>query len=79
MSECTKQLLDRLEREHTLSLDEYAALLRGWTHEDAAYAAGKARRACDRVYGDAVYIRGLIEVSNICRNDCLYCGIRLQP
>ena len=76
MSECTKQLLDRLEREHTLSLDEYAALLRGWTHEDAAYAAGKARRACDRVYGDAVYIRGLIEVSNICRNDCLYCGIR---
>ena len=28
------------------------------------------------VYGNAVYIRGLIEVSNICKNDCLYCGIR---
>lgn len=28
------------------------------------------------VYGKAVYIRGLIEFSNICKNDCLYCGIR---
>lgn len=28
------------------------------------------------VYGDAVYVRGLIEFSNICKNDCLYCGIR---
>ena len=29
-----------------------------------------------RIYGRTVYVRGLIEVSNICRNDCLYCGIR---
>lgn len=29
-----------------------------------------------RVYGDAVYVRGLIEFTNYCRNDCLYCGIR---
>ena len=27
-------------------------------------------------YGNKVYIRGLIEVSNICKNDCFYCGIR---
>ena len=27
-------------------------------------------------YGNSVYIRGLIEISNICKNDCLYCGIR---
>ena len=26
--------------------------------------------------GDEVHLRGLIEFSNICRNDCLYCGIR---
>jgi biotin synthase len=29
-----------------------------------------------RIYGNKVYIRGLIEVSNVCKNDCLYCGIR---
>ena len=28
------------------------------------------------VYGDEVYIRGLIEITNFCRNDCYYCGIR---
>lgn len=35
--------------------------------------AGEAR---DRVYGKRVFVRGLIEISNICKNDCLYCGIR---
>ena len=37
------------------------------------------RRANDvrrEAVGDAVHLRGLIEFSNICRNDCLYCGIR---
>lgn len=36
-------------------------------------AAGELR---DRVYGRRVYMRGLIEFSNYCKNDCLYCGIR---
>ena len=40
---------------------------------EAAALADTARRA---VYGDAVFIRGLIEISNICKNDCYYCGIR---
>ncbi|MDR0958232.1 MAG: [FeFe] hydrogenase H-cluster radical SAM maturase HydE [Clostridiales bacterium] len=35
--------------------------------------ADKTRRA---VYGTDVYLRGLIEFSNYCKNDCLYCGIR---
>ena len=29
-----------------------------------------------KYYGDKVYLRGLIEVSNFCKNDCFYCGIR---
>lgn len=36
-------------------------------------AAGELR---DRIYGRAVFMRGLIEFSNYCKNDCLYCGIR---
>lgn len=35
-----------------------------------------ARAARDRYYGRRVYVRGLIEFTNICRNNCLYCGIR---
>lgn len=37
------------------------------------------KRACEvreQVYGKDVYLRGLIEFSNYCRNDCYYCGIR---
>ena len=38
------------------------------------------REAADAVrrerYGDAVYVRGLIEFTNYCKNDCYYCGIR---
>ncbi len=41
--------------------------------EELFQAADKVRRA---VYGDEVYIRGLIEFTNYCRNDCYYCGIR---
>lgn len=38
--------------------------------------AAEARRIREDYYGTDVYIRGLIEISNYCKNDCLYCGIR---
>lgn len=71
-----KTLLNRLATEHCLSLSEYQALIDHRTPELAAYAAELAVKARREVYGNKVFIRGLIEVSNICKNDCLYCGIR---
>ncbi len=35
-----------------------------------------ANAICLQVHGKAVLLRGLIEFTNICSNDCLYCGIR---
>ncbi|SDX58404.1 [FeFe] hydrogenase H-cluster radical SAM maturase HydE [Eubacterium barkeri] len=35
-----------------------------------------ARTVCTTHYGKAIYIRGLIEFTNYCKNDCTYCGIR---
>ncbi len=69
-------LIDKLEENHSLSCDEYELLLNNRTSELFEYAAKKAVQARTKVYGNKVYIRGLIEVSNICKNDCLYCGIR---
>ncbi len=69
-------LIDRLERDHSLSKAEYEFLLDNRTPEAAEYIAKKAVKARQAVYGCDVYIRGLIEVSNICQNNCLYCGIR---
>lgn len=71
-----RALLDKLEREGTLAGEEFAALIRG---RDEALARELFRRADARrreYYGADVYIRGLIEFTNYCKNDCLYCGIR---
>ena len=49
-------------------------LLRGEGPDEALFAeADRIRRS---IYGDAVYLRGLIEFTNHCRNNCYYCGIR---
>ena len=71
-----KQLIDRLEAQHSLSIEEYEYLIENQSDELAAYAAEKAVALRKQVYGTDVYIRGLIEIGNICRNDCYYCGIR---
>ena len=72
----TFDLIDKLARNRRLSVGEYVALIEGRTPEAAAELAARAVAAREAVYGKAVFVRGLIEVSNICKNDCYYCGIR---
>ena len=76
MTDRTRKLIDRLEREHSLSEAEYAELIINRDAEAAKLLAEKAAAAREAVFGNAVYTRGLIEISSICRNNCLYCGIR---
>lgn len=60
-----------------LSKAEYQELLRASEDPQAqALLKEKAVRLRRQYYGDAVYTRGLIEFTNYCKNDCLYCGIR---
>ena len=72
----TRDLIERLAREHRLSKSEYAELITGMDDGSAARLAELATEARRAIYGNAVYTRGLIEISNICKNNCLYCGIR---
>lgn len=69
-------LIDRLACDHVLDVGEYEELVEGYAPEAARYAAARAVELRREVYGDEVYIRGLIEVSSFCGNDCLYCGLR---
>ncbi|MDR3134928.1 MAG: [FeFe] hydrogenase H-cluster radical SAM maturase HydE [Deltaproteobacteria bacterium] len=69
-------LLDKLQAEGTLSRQEYACLIEGRTPEVAERLFEKAREVRHAVYGKDIFLRGLIEFTNYCRNDCLYCGIR---
>lgn len=76
MTERIKFLIDKLSFEHSLTVGEYTELVLGYSHEAAKYAAGIALSKKEQIYGRDVYIRGLVEISNICKNDCKYCGIR---
>ena len=68
-------LTEKLIKNRSLSKDEWIYLIEnGETQKE--YIFKKARQTCDDVYGKTVFIRGLIEFTNYCRNDCLYCGIR---
>ena len=69
-------LTDKLETEHSLPVGEYQALIEGFDDSLSLYAAEKARQMYHKHYGKEIYIRGLIEISNYCKNDCYYCGIR---
>lgn len=76
MNKNIRTLIQALAENHSLTLDEYEALITARDQEAADLLAQLARTAREAVYGKEVYTRGLIEISNICKNDCLYCGIR---
>ncbi len=76
MSKDLSALIERLARDHRLELPEYQQLIEERTPAAAEQLATLAVVERKKIYGNTVFIRGLIEVSNICKNDCLYCGIR---
>lgn len=69
-------VVDKLQQEHSLARSEYEYLIANRSDEAAQLLAERAVAVRRQIYGNAVYVRGLIEISNICKNDCLYCGIR---
>ena len=71
-----KYLTDRLAAEHHLTDEEMKAVLLCDAPGFDEYISEKARKVREAYYGKDVYLRGLIEISNICRNNCYYCGIR---
>ena len=75
MSEAKRQqLIGKAEQTHRLTEAELAALLADDGADEAmAEAADHVRRA---YVGDEVHLRGLIEFSSYCRQNCLYCGLR---
>lgn len=71
-----KELIDKLESTRDLTDAEFEELLTTENEEACDYLAKRAREVREKVYGKAVYLRGLIEFTNYCRNNCYYCGIR---
>lgn len=76
MEEQLQTLVDKLEAQNSLNREEWIQLIEGRTPKLAQYIFEKARKIRQAYYGTDVYIRGLIEFTNYCKNDCYYCGIR---
>ncbi len=69
-------LLDKLEKERTLTKEEYEYILENIDFETEKILFEKAVRVRKKYYNNDIYVRGLIEFTNYCKNNCLYCGIR---
>ena len=68
--------IDQLRRDHRLEPDQWEALLTESTDADMAYARDMAREIALARFGKQLWFRGIVELSNYCKNDCYYCGIR---
>lgn len=68
-------LINKLYEEHFLNEDELIFILENANLYGIDYLVQKADETRRRVYGDIVYMRGLIEISNYCKRQCKYCGI----
>jgi biotin synthase len=69
-------LIEKLLQKSMLQKEEWIFLLSNRNEEIAEIAFEKARQVSLQHYGNKVFARGLIEFTNVCKNNCYYCGIR---
>lgn len=71
----TALLIEKLNKTHALTRDEALQLAEeGAAHQEQLFAL--AQTAAQQSFGKNIFVRGLIEFTNYCKNDCYYCGIR---
>ena len=73
-----KELVKKLNTNGVLSHNEFVHLLSSYTAEDLDFTRSLAREIAQKHFGNKIYIRGLIEFTNICRQNCYYCGLRAE-
>lgn len=73
-----QEAIRQLFETHTLPKDVLSSLLAHHEPETAKYLFRLARGVRLKHYGNTIYIRGLIEYTNYCKNNCYYCGIRCR-
>ena len=71
----TALLIEKLNNTHSLNKDEALQLIKqGAQHKNLLFAL--AQKIAQKSFGRQIFVRGLIEFTNYCKNDCYYCGIR---
>lgn len=70
------ELIEKLANNHRLEQTEYVELIHSWNDIDTNDLFALACETVSGIYGKKIYMRGLIEITNYCKNNCFYCGIR---
>ncbi len=76
MNEEIKSTINKVKQSRNISLEQLKLLLETNDDEGVRFIREEAVKVCQKTYGNQVFIRGLIEFTNFCKNDCYYCGIR---
>ncbi len=71
-----KVIVDGVRDTQDITLAQLQTILTMRSAEGKAYLHAAAREAARGVYGNEVFLRGLIEISSHCKNNCNYCGLR---
>jgi biotin synthase len=70
------ELIKKLDAEKALSREEWRQLIGTFTDGDREFARTIAQGIALERFGRGIFFRGIVEFTNFCKNDCLYCGIR---
>ncbi|MGM9977726.1 MAG: [FeFe] hydrogenase H-cluster radical SAM maturase HydE [Clostridium sp.] len=70
------KIIDKLYETNNATREELEFLLENLNDDSKKYLIEKSNLTRMKVYGDKVYLRGLIEFTNYCVRNCMYCGIR---
>ena len=70
------ELINKLNNEKALEKTEWIQLFSTADDADVDFSRNIARKIAQERFSNKIYMRALIEISNICKNDCFYCGIR---
>jgi len=72
------KIIDKLYETNNATREELEFLLENLNDDSKKYLIEKSNLTRMKVYGDKVYLRGLIEFTNYCVRNCMYCGIRVS-
>lgn len=71
-----KELLEKLYKTNNLTKEELVFILDNIDEYSKSYLFQLALKTLDKTYGKRLFVRGLLEFTNYCKNNCMYCGIR---
>lgn len=76
MQQTAREMIQEIKCRRNISIEQLEYLLIAEDKDCLKMLREEAVQTAQKIYGNRVFIRGLIEFTNYCKNDCYYCGIR---